>query len=139
MSMVVCSNEFVSVQFDRLQHLLELVWAPVFTPSRRLRPILTELGGFLKVNRPQRWLCDHSGMKIISPEDQAWIVDEWLPAWRPPTMPSVRKLAMVRPVDVFGQLSVSNVTKRIAERCAAVELRWFEDRNAAGAWLKGIA
>jgi hypothetical protein len=136
--MMVCRNEFVSVQFDKLQHLLELVWAPVFTPSRRLRPILTELNGFLKANRPQRWLCDHSGMKIISPEDQAWIVDEWLPAWRP-SLPGIRKLAVVRPQDVFGQLSVGNVTRRIAERCSAVELRWFEHRDAAGAWLKGIA
>lgn len=100
-STILCKNEFVTVLYRPIGHYLEIVWANLFMPSRRLRPPFAAIGDFVERRKPRRWLCDHS-RKIISPEDQDWLFAEWIPDWRLlGVSPCVQRLAVIRSTDVF--------------------------------------
>jgi hypothetical protein len=133
---VICHNEFVEISYHADLHYLEMIWSNRFTPSRTLRTIFSDLTDVLRCKRPALWLADHAVMKIISPEDQDWLFEQWVPAWRHPTaMRCLRRLAFVRSTDFFGQRSVQSLATRIAGCDRGVELHLCGNRGEASTWL----
>ena len=133
--MILVSSPYVEILYEPNSHRLVIVWNPVFTPSRQLRPILLSVCEFLRVHQPRRWLCDHSAMRIVSPEDQEWVVSDWVPTWCVGRGDSDRRVAVVKSRDVFGLRSVTNVTRRIANDKSRLALRLFDTRRDAEEWL----
>jgi hypothetical protein len=135
---VLCENEFVTILYRPVGHYLEITWGNLFMPSKRLRPTFDAVRDFVQQRKPRRWLCDHSSMRIISPEDQDWLIEQWIPDWRQPGVsPCVQRLAVVRSTDLFGQRATDAMTNRLRREQPALEVQQFDQRADAGAWLKG--
>jgi hypothetical protein len=114
---------------------IEIVWHN-FAPSRELRPTFQKLLDHLRAQPlPTLWLCDHSAGKIIAPEDQGWLLDELRVLASARLSARERRLAIIQAVDLFGRLSVANLTKRLAERCQHLAIGVFDERAHAMTWL----
>jgi hypothetical protein len=135
--MVLYENEYAVISHNETERSLDLAWR-AFAPSRCFRRIFADLADLLRARRkPRLWLCDHSLAKIIGPEDQTWLIDEWLPAsWATIGGGVVRRLAVVRAHDYFGRLSVEKISSRLSERCASLRTAIFECRAEASDWLQ---
>jgi hypothetical protein len=133
---VVHDCEYASITHFVSRKALEIVWRD-FTPSRYFRPIFAELAEALRSSgKPHLWLCDHTAAKIIAPEDQAWLLGDWLDSLRDSgAVLAVRRLAVVQATDLFGRLSVTNLSTRLARRCARLDLHVFDGRADAVTWL----
>jgi hypothetical protein len=85
--------------------------------------------------KPTRWLCDHAAMRIISPEDQNWLFEQWMPALCQAWRGQPARIAVVKANDLFGLRSTLNVAAKLMERrCLDVAL--FDARNEAQHWLR---
>ena|SRR5690349_6042260 len=133
--MLVHGTRYLTVTYDPSLRCLELCWSGEFTPSRCFRPLLSSLQEFVATRKPTRWLCDHAAMRIISPEDQSWLFDHWLPglcgSWR--DQPA--RIALVKAHDLFGLRSTLNVATKLTQR-RCLEVALFDARPDAQSWLR---
>ncbi|HVY31095.1 MAG TPA: hypothetical protein VHB79_31280 [Polyangiaceae bacterium] len=132
--MLVHGTPYLTVSYDAALRRLELCWSGEFTPSRCFRPLLDSIQQFIVNRRPTRWLCDHGAMRIISPEDQAWLFERWMPVLCAGWHEQPARVAVVKASDLFGLRSTLNVAQRLQQRrCLDVEL--FDARGDAEQWL----
>jgi hypothetical protein len=74
-------------------------------------------------------------MRIISPEDQSWLFEHWLPALCSSWRDQPARVAVVKAHDLFGLRSTLNVAARLMQwRCLEVAL--FDARPEAERWLR---
>jgi hypothetical protein len=136
--MPIVDGPWVCVDHDQGAGCVEVVWKR-FTPSRELRAILAQLrvalGG---APPPPRWFLDHTRMKVVSPEDQTFILDGWLALWTAAT-PCRRpaRVAFVNAVDVFGRRSVERLAALLKEAYPTAAVGVFPGRGSARDWLMG--
>lgn len=136
--MLVHGTRYLTVTYDATLRCLELCWSGEFTPSRCFRPLLSSLQEFVTARKPTRWLCDHAAMRIISPEDQSWLFEQWMPGLCQVWREQPARIAVVKASDLFGLRSTLNVAAKLMERrCLDVAL--FDARNEAQNWLRNCA
>jgi hypothetical protein len=136
--MPILDGPWVVVDHDASTGCVDVVWKR-FTPSRELRAILVRLRTLLGNAAPApRWFLDHTRMKVVSPDDQTFILDGWLALWTAAT-PCRRaaRVAFVNAVDVFGRRSVERLAARIKETYPTAEVGVFHARSSARQWLMG--
>ncbi len=134
--MLVQGTPYLTVTYDASRRYLEICWSGEFTPSRCFRPLLASIQQFAASRRPTRWLCDHAAMRIVSPEDQAWLFEDWLPGLCGTWREQPARVAMIKANDLFGLRSTLNVAHRLQQRpCLDVAL--FAARGEAQQWLLG--
>lgn len=132
--MLIQGTPYLTVSYDAASRCLDLRWSGEFTPSRCFRPLLDSIQKFIVSRRPTRWLCDHGAMRIISPEDQAWLFEHWMPGLCAVWHDQPARVAVVKASDLFGLRSTLNVAQRLQQRsCLDVEL--FDARGDAERWL----
>lgn len=90
--------------------------------------VLTEI-----TNRhASKLLGDVTNFVLIGAEDQAWLNEVWIPR---AMHAGLRKVALVQPSFYFNRVAIDTVAKKLDRD--RVELGFFDNRDAAKAWLKG--
>jgi hypothetical protein len=134
--MPILEGPCVCIDHDLRAGCVDVVWRR-FTPSRDLRAILVQLRvAFGSSPPPPRWLLDHTRMKVVSPEDQTFILDEWLAPWTavtPCRQPA--RVAFVRALDMFGQRSVERLAAQLKQTYPTIAVRVFHGPRPAREWL----
>lgn len=89
----------------------------------------------LVANKATKILWDCRRMRVLTPEDQAWVERDWTP--RLVKEAKVKRSAILVPKSVLAQMSV----KRVADKAAPVMLneldsKYFDSAEAAETWLR---
>jgi hypothetical protein len=92
----------------------------------------------LIANKASRILWDCRRMKVLTPEDQAWVEREWTP--RLVKEAKVKRSAVLVPQSVLAQMSVKRVVDKVAAvMLNEVETKHFDNTEAAEKWLRAGA
>jgi hypothetical protein len=136
--MRILDGPWVTVDHDPAAGWIDVVWKR-FTPSRELRAILANLRVALGATPPPpRWFVDHTRMKVVSPEDQSFILDGWVAPWAAALPCRGRaRVAFVNAIDVFGRRSVERLAARLRVDHPTAAVAVFAGRGAARDWLMG--
>lgn len=106
-------------------------WGP---GHRTLAETQALLWGLSQGMRHYRWplvLADQVAMLPFSPEEQAWITEEWLPAAVHEA--GYRAGAIVLATNIYSRLATAFVTTNV--HGLPLRYRSFDDEAAAVAWL----
>lgn len=134
--MPILDAPWVIVDHDPRRESVDVLWKR-FTPSRELRAILAQLRvAFGNGPPPRRWFLDHTRMKVVSPEDQSFILDGWIAPWTAALPCRGRaRVAFVNALDVFGRRSVERLAARLGAAYPTAAVAVFSGRGAAREWL----
>ncbi|MCC5921173.1 MAG: hypothetical protein LAT68_03900 [Cyclobacteriaceae bacterium] len=81
----------------------------------------------------QALLFNMKAYKIISPESQTWLVENWSPrAWDA----GYRYCGIITSNDLFGKTSTEKVMKSAEE---ALETQYFNDNDLAFEWISSVS
>jgi hypothetical protein len=127
---MLIEGPWITVTYDSAHDLVEIVFRR-FTPTEQLRQILDKVRASLEPRVPTRWLCDLVHARVLSSQDVAWIVDEWLPL--PCSGPS--KVAFVDSIDALGRRSTARLCERLRAARPALAISVFAQRGPARSWL----
>jgi hypothetical protein len=121
-------NPVCTVVLDAEVPCLIVLWKRYAT-SGQLRHVLERLIELLQEHHVSKILADDTALPLIHPEDQAWIVQNWMPR---AVAAGLRVAANKNPSTYLGRLAVENVITR--QRLFTI--RSFEDLGDARQWLK---
>lgn len=131
--MEIYKSTCAEVAYHATSDCLEIVWDG-FAPSQAFREAFDSAANWLKTHRASKWILDHKKSKIIAPEDQKWLVQEWFATLRKDTgIPDT--VALVNGVDFYGKISVTSYSKALSQDLGEEKLRLFEERTEAENWL----
>lgn len=108
---------------------LRLVWGgqPRQLPDTQV--LMTALAAGLRQHRYGRVLADQTHMRPLSPDEQHWLAQQWLP--HEARAAGYRAGAIVVATDVLTRLATASVTTGHE----GTRYRSFDDEQAALAWL----
>jgi hypothetical protein len=103
-----------------------------YVSSLQFRFVHENMLVLLQQNSLRKLLGDDTNLPMIHAEDQAWVIEDWLPR---ATDAGLRAVAHKSPFAHFGKVSVDNVASRIR---AKILLRTFERVEEAREWLRAV-
>ncbi len=56
-------------------------------------------------------------MKIIAPEDQKWLFEDWINLYCTSILDAKGKIAIINSNDLFGKLTVQNIATHLKKKC----------------------
>jgi len=123
------NNPVCSVIFDESVPCILVLWRNYAT-STQFRFVHENVLYLLRKHGLDKILGDDTDLPTIHNEDQAWLVDDWMPR---AIASGLRATANKRPSAHFGKISVSNV-----QACLPPLLitRSFDNIEEARAWLR---
>jgi len=131
--MEIYKSKCAEVAYNSASDCLEFVWEG-FAPSQDFREAFDSAADWLKTHRVSKWILDHQKSKIIAPEDQKWLVQEWFVSVRQEIgIPDT--VALVNGEDFYGKISVTSYSQALSQDMGTEKLRLFEERTAAEDWL----
>ena len=89
--------------------------------------VLTEITD----RRASKLLGDVTDFVLIGAEDQAWLNEVWIPR---AMHAGLREVALVQPSFYFNRVAIDTVAQKLDRD--RVQLGFFDNRDAAKAWLK---
>jgi hypothetical protein len=109
------------------------VWQGVFVSGEEYRAVLTRLLDFIASRRGCRLLADMRNMPVMSPEDQAWVQDVWMPR---SLAIGLRYSAIIAPKKAVTRSTIRHIVQDAGniERTRA----YFDTVEEAKAWLKSV-
>jgi hypothetical protein len=120
----------LTVDYDADVPCVVMVWKGYAT-SAAFREgnarVLTEITD----RRASKLLGDVTDFVLIGAEDQAWLNEVWIPR---AMHAGLRKVALVQPSFYFNRVAIDTVAQKLDRD--RVELGFFDNREAAKAWLK---
>jgi hypothetical protein len=125
------NNPVCAVFFDAEVPCLTVVWKR-YPTSAQLRSLHEKLLDLIRKHGVSKILGDDTALPAIDPEDQAWIVRNWLPR---AAAAGLKAAANKNPEAHFGRVAVENF--REAQRF--LSFRSFEDFEEARRWLRNVA
>jgi len=86
----------------------------------------------------QKILADNRNMKVISPEDQLWSIENWLPR---AIEVGYRAIALVQGSDFFNNHTVERIIETAQEvfNKFDVKAEYFKNMNEAEKWIKEVS
>jgi hypothetical protein len=122
------NNPVCSVLLDADVPCLTVVWKREAS-SEQLRAVLEKLIELIRQHKISKVLGDDTALPQIQPEDQDWIVRDWMPR----AVEAGLKLAANKsPEAYFGRLAVET----IKANQSLLAIRSFEHFEEARRWLK---
>jgi hypothetical protein len=85
----------------------------------------------ITARRASKLLGDVTDFVLIGAEDQAWLNEVWIPR---ALHAGLRKVALVQPSFYFNRVAIDTVAQKLDRD--RVALGFFDNRDAAKAWLK---
>ncbi|MEO1653822.1 MAG: hypothetical protein AAFU64_09770 [Bacteroidota bacterium] len=130
--MIIYKNDYVDITYQSTSRLIYFQWLK-FVPSEKFQPIFEALGKNKVLGISDKWLIDCRAMRIISPEDQNWLLEEWLEA-REDCAGRKIEIGMLMPEDLFGKLSVERLVKRMKGLYLDLAFKNFVQEAEAQEW-----
>ena len=87
----------------------------------------------LHENRASRNLIDATQARVVSDEDQKWLIENWIPR---ATAAGRRWTAVVMPKSALARTISENIDKR--PRSSITKVEYFESVEEAAAWLSTV-
>jgi hypothetical protein len=122
------NNPVCSVLLDSEVPCLTVVWKRQAT-SVQLRALHERLLELLRKHKIHKILGDDTALPLIEPEDQTWIVQDWLPR---AVAAGLKLAANKSPEAYFGRLAV----EAIKASQSLLAIRSFDHFDEARRWLK---
>lgn len=121
-------NPICSIGFDEEAGCVVLVWKR-YASSAQLRFANEVVLQTISARRAEKLLADDRALPTIHADDQAWVANQWMPR---ALGAGLRRLATVHSEIYFGRVAAEQVH---AMAPSGLEIRRFEDPQAARAWL----
>lgn len=101
-----------------------------YATSEQFRRIAESQLQLMKEYGFNKILTDNSLMKVVSMEDQKWVINDWLPR---ALKVGYMACATITSKDYFSRIAIENVISKIDDQ---LTVRYFGDVDDAAAWLK---
>jgi hypothetical protein len=92
----------------------------------------------IKHHRPHRILVAIEDGKIISPENQHWLMEHYIPELEKLMHGKQVRQARIVHGDYFNKLSVSSISNQIKSHHLPLEIKDFENEKSALEWLMAV-
>jgi hypothetical protein len=136
--MLYLDASFLRVEWDEGLKCILMDYKDVFAEGEEYREPLSKVLDLIEEKRCIRLLADGRKMKIITPEDQAWVEREWLPRSK---RIGLRYSALILPKSVVSTMAINRIMERFTSSGGKeVEIirAYFDDIPSARAWLRSM-
>lgn len=136
--MVYAETRFLKVTWDESLRSVCVEYKDTYVDGEEYRGALDKILDLLALKKSNRLLGDGRRMKVISPEDQAWVEATWMPR---SAQVGLRYSALLMPKSALAGLSVDRIlTKYKLSDNASVEVMtaYFDDIDKAKTWLRAL-
>jgi hypothetical protein len=127
----VRENPICSVTVNEEAQCIMVVWKQYATQVQ-LRFVHESLLALIRKHRVCKILGDDTALPTVPLEDQAWIVENWMPR---AIGSGLRFIASKAPESYFGKLSIRSIQSAAPPD---LEFRSFEEIQEARAWLQTV-
>ncbi|MGD1843845.1 MAG: hypothetical protein ACFB10_00450 [Salibacteraceae bacterium] len=128
--MTYFNSEYLQVSGDDTIGCSVVEWKR-FATSEEFRNGMNQTMGLMKEKGYTKILSNSSNLGPIAPEDQKWVIEEWLPQ---ALALGYNKIALIVPKDVFSQLAVDDIMEE-ANEVSPVDDKYFDNVDEAASWL----
>lgn len=136
--MVYLDASFLRIEWDKDLKCVTIEHKDVFREGEEYRKVLSKVLDLVEEKQCSRLLADGRKMKIITPEDQAWVEKDWLPRSK---RVGVRYSALILPKSVVSTMAVNRIMERFSSgngKQVEVIRAYFEEIPPARAWLRSM-
>jgi hypothetical protein len=133
MASPIIDNKYLLAEWRSGGAIFYYAWKG-FVPGPAMRINFEEILVAFAQGQASCMLQDLTQVRAVAPEDQDWITTNWVPR---AIAAGMRKVAMLTPASVFGQMATQNVQGKVAINGLDVHNRFFDDYAKAEAWLLG--
>jgi hypothetical protein len=133
MASPIIDNKYLLAEWRNEGTIFYYAWKG-FVPGPAMRANLEEILAVFAQGQTPCMLQDLTQVRAVAPEDQDWITTNWVPRAMTAGM---RKVAMLTPASVFGQIASQNVQVKVAVNGLDLYNQFFDDYAKAEAWLLG--
>jgi|GEM_PF-2522241 len=135
--MLTCFDQpYAAICWNEELKIVELIWKG-FASSQDYRKAMDQSLAVIQEKKAVRFLVDSAKLKVILPEDQAWILEVWTPNF---ARTGAKKLASITPESAVARMSTDRMIRTSAPTPAAVpspfEYMSFATIAEARVWLK---
>lgn len=117
----------ILIQWDEVGKIVVVEWRGFF-PSDKMRSGAEKVLELIKEKKAAKMLTDTSKSRVVSPEDQNWIVNDWRPR---AIKAGIYYMASVVPQDIIAQMAMNRLSTLLKD----VETGYFSTVAEAKAWL----
>ncbi|MFO0575818.1 MAG: hypothetical protein U1A78_17615 [Polyangia bacterium] len=130
--MIVYKDHWLTLRWDES---LQAAWAQgsAYAEGAELRPGYDAILALCRSKQNRRYIGDARDLAPISPSDQRWINEEFMPKL---IAAGVRFMAVVIPRASVARLSVRQVLSRVHD--VSFVTAYFDDLEAARDWLRTV-
>jgi hypothetical protein len=125
------NNPICSVEVDATIPCIVVAWKRYAT-SAQLRFVHESLLRLLQKHRIGKILGDDSALPTIHVDDQAWIVESWMPRAQ---AAGLRAVAAKHSESYFGKLALERIR---SASLSSLPIRPFDDIEDARSWLRSL-
>src|SRR5262249_11486312 len=125
------NNPICAVSVDASVPCVSVTWRRYAT-STQLRFVHENVIHLLQKHGLTKILGNDTGLPTIHPDDQTWIVRDWMPR---AVAAGLRAVASKKPEQHFGRVSVDGIMSAVAPH---LPIRSFNDLEQARSWLNGL-
>lgn len=136
--MIYLDASFLKIEWDNGLKCVAIEYRDVFVEGEEYRKVLTKVLDLVSEKRCSRLLADGRKMRIITPEDQAWVEEVWLPRSK---RVGVRYSALILPKSVVSTMAVNRLMERFTSsggKQVEIVRAYFEDVPSAKEWLRSV-
>jgi hypothetical protein len=131
MHQILFESDTISLNFFKIERLLELVWKKNPT-STEFRDIFTSAIQFAQKNKISFFLSDMRNEGLIDMKNLKWLEKEIIPA---AIKIGVKKIAMVSEDTFYSTLYAEMLKKKLEN--STIQVRILGDKAEAKAWILG--
>jgi hypothetical protein len=129
---VYLDTPYASVRWDGEGRWVFVEWK-AWANSTEYRAVQEAVLLALRENRASRNLIDATHARVVSGDDQIWLIDDWIPR---AAAAGRRWTAIVMPKSALGRTISENIDRRQQQNATSVE--YFESVDDAAAWLSSV-
>lgn len=104
-----------------------------FVPATEMKQLLEEVLTNLAAGKSPLMLQDLQHTQAVTADVQEWFATSWLPR---AAAGGLRKIALLTPKSVFGQMAVTQTKKKFRINDIDIESMLFDDEVMAVQWLR---
>jgi len=119
------------IHYHPTARVLEVEWL-AFSSGEEFRDVLRQAISLAIERGATGWLANSEHMRTLREADQQWLLTEFMPVF---SRLELQRFAMVRCRDAMARMSLANVTGEKAAAFLPSQVREFETRTGALAWL----
>lgn len=128
----VINNKYILAGWMSEHSVFYYTWK-CFVPSQEMKQLLNDVLTHLEAGKCKLMLQDLRTTQAVSADIQEWFATSWFP--RAAAL-GLRKIAVLTPQSVFGQMAVDRVRNKIMVNDFQISTQSFDDEQDAIYWLK---